>query len=65
MPNLLAMLGSGRRNLVLSGHLDEFPAGDGWTFPAFAGTLANGKIMGRGADDMKPASPSRSSSSRF
>ena len=53
MPNLLATLGTGRRNLVLSGHLDEFPAGDGWTFPPFAGTLANGKIMGRGAGDMK------------
>ena len=53
MPNLIAMLGTGRRNLVLSGHLDEFPAGDGWTFPPFAGTLADGKIMGRGAGDMK------------
>ena len=53
MPNLLATLGSGRRNLVLSGHLDEFPAGEGWTFPPFAGTLADGKIMGRGAGDMK------------
>ena len=53
MPSLIATLGSGRRNLVLSGHLDEFPAGDGWTFPPFAGTLADGKIMGRGAGDMK------------
>ena len=53
MPNVLATLGNGRRNLVLSGHLDEFPAGEGWTFPPFAGTLANGKIMGRGAGDMK------------
>jgi succinyl-diaminopimelate desuccinylase len=53
MPNLLATLGAGRRNLVLSGHLDEFPAGDGWTFPPFAGALANGRIMGRGAGDMK------------
>jgi succinyl-diaminopimelate desuccinylase len=53
MPNVVVTLGSGGRNLVLSGHLDEFPAGDGWTFPPFAGTLANGKIMGRGAGDMK------------
>jgi succinyl-diaminopimelate desuccinylase len=53
MPNVVATLGTGRRNLVLSGHLDEFPAGDGWTFPPFAGTLADGKIMGRGAGDMK------------
>jgi succinyl-diaminopimelate desuccinylase len=53
MPNLVATLGAGHRNLVLSGHLDEFPAGDGWTFPPFAGTLADGRIMGRGAGDMK------------
>ena len=53
MPNVVATLGTGRRNLVLSGHLDEFPAGDGWTFPPFSGTLADGKIMGRGAGDMK------------
>jgi succinyl-diaminopimelate desuccinylase len=53
MPNLVATLGTGRRNLVLSGHLDEFPAGDGWTFPPFAGTRADGRIMGRGAGDMK------------
>jgi succinyl-diaminopimelate desuccinylase len=53
MPNVLATLGTGRRNLVLSGHLDEFPAGEGWSFPPFAGTLTDGKIMGRGAGDMK------------
>ena len=53
MPNVVATLGSGGPNLVLSGHLDEFPAGDGWTVPPFAGTLADGKIIGRGAGDMK------------
>jgi succinyl-diaminopimelate desuccinylase len=53
MPNIIATLGSGGRNLVLSGHLDEFPAGDGWTFPPFEGRLADGKIFGRGAGDMK------------
>lgn len=54
MPNLVASIGTGRRrNLVLSGHLDEFPAGDGWTFPPFSGALKDGKILGRGAGDMK------------
>ena len=53
MPNVVATLGSGRPNLVFSGHLDEFPAGGGWTFPPFAGKLAGGRIMGRGAGDMK------------
>lgn len=53
MPNVVATLGTRGPNLVLSGHLDEFPAGDGWTVPPFAGTLADGRIVGRGAGDMK------------
>lgn len=53
MPNLVATLGRGRPNLVLSGHLDEFPAGGGWTFPPFAGLVKDGRIMGRGAGDMR------------
>lgn len=53
MPNLVATLGRGRPNLVLSGHLDEFPAGSGWTFPPFAGLVKDGRIMGRGAGDMR------------
>ena len=53
LPNVVATLGTGRPNLVLSGHLDEFPAGEGWTVPPFAGSLSDGKIVGRGAGDMK------------
>jgi len=53
LPNIVATLGAGRPNLVLSGHLDEFPAGEGWTVPPFAGLLSDGKIVGRGAGDMK------------
>jgi succinyl-diaminopimelate desuccinylase len=53
MPNLVAQIGQGRPNLVLSGHLDEFPAGSGWTFPPFSGRVRDGKVMGRGAGDMK------------
>lgn len=52
-PNLVATLGSGPPNLVLSGHLDEFPAGSGWTRPAFSGAIEDGRIWGRGAGDMK------------
>lgn len=45
----------GRRNLVLNGHLDQFPAGDlgRWTFDPYCGELRDGKILGRGAGDMK------------
>ena len=52
-PNLVAGLGSGAPNLVLSGHLDEFPAGQGWTRPPFSGAIDGGRIWGRGAGDMK------------
>ena len=52
-PNLVARLGGGAPNLVLSGHLDEFPAGQGWTRPPFSGAIEEGRIWGRGAGDMK------------
>jgi len=52
-PNLVATIGSGSPNLVLSGHLDEFPAGAGWTRPPFSGAIEEGRIWGRGAGDMK------------
>ena len=55
--NLLARLsgrGPGRR-LVLNGHLDTFPIGDpsSWTAPPLGGAIADGRIYGRGASDMK------------
>jgi succinyl-diaminopimelate desuccinylase len=53
MPNLVATVGRGRPNLVLSAHLDEFPAGGGWTVPPFAGLVEKGRIIGRGAGDMR------------
>lgn len=41
--------------LVLSGHLDTYPAGDpaGWRVDPFGGDVADGRIYGRGAADMK------------
>ena len=58
--NLLARLegrsrGGQRRNLVLNGHLDQFPAGDlsRWSFDPYSGDVRDGKILGRGAGDMK------------
>jgi len=55
--NLIARLagrGAGRR-LIINGHLDTFPIGDSarWTVPPLGGTVADGKIYGRGAADMK------------
>jgi acetylornithine deacetylase/succinyl-diaminopimelate desuccinylase-like protein len=53
MPNVVATLGRGGPNLVLSGHLDEFPAGEGWSVPPFGGLVRGGRIWGRGAGDMR------------
>jgi succinyl-diaminopimelate desuccinylase len=47
--------GKGGRTLIFNGHLDVVPAGDPhqWTYPPFQGRIANGRIYGRGASDMK------------
>jgi succinyl-diaminopimelate desuccinylase len=54
--NLVAVIrgaGPGRR-LILNGHLDTFPIGEGqWTVPPLGGTLKDGRIYGRGVSDMK------------
>lgn len=55
--NLIARLTFGRpgRCLLMNGHLDTFPAGDGagWTRDRFGGAIEDGKLYGRGACDMK------------
>jgi succinyl-diaminopimelate desuccinylase len=57
MPNLVAAFdGAGAgKHLVLNGHIDVFPVGDGagWTKDPWGGDLVDGKIYGRGACDMK------------
>lgn len=41
--------------LVLNGHLDTVPLGDEeeWPHPPLSGTIADGRVWGRGASDMK------------
>jgi succinyl-diaminopimelate desuccinylase len=43
------------RALILNGHMDVFPVGDGagWTQPPWEGKIHQGRIYGRGACDMK------------
>ena len=41
------------RRLLMNGHLDTFPAGDGWTRERFGGEFESGRLYGRGACDMK------------
>ena len=44
------------RHLVLNGHIDCFPVEEGddrWTHGPWSGAVADGKVWGRGASDMK------------
>ncbi len=57
-PNVLAWVGEkgpGGRCLLLEGHTDVVTEGDpkDWTRPPFAAEMADGRIYGRGAADMK------------
>ncbi len=55
-PNVIVSTApAGDTGLLLLGHLDTVPPGDesGWTYPPFAGTVADGRIYGRGACDTK------------
>ncbi len=39
--------------LVILGHLDTVPLGEGWSYPPLGGEIHDGKIFGRGSCDMK------------
>ena len=53
--NLYARIGEGSPCLVFAGHTDVVPPGplDAWTHPPFDGVIADGRLYGRGAEDMK------------
>ena len=50
--NIIAEIGDGP-TLILNGHVDVVPAGNGWTHDPFSAEIENGKIYGRGSTDMK------------
>jgi acetylornithine deacetylase/succinyl-diaminopimelate desuccinylase-like protein len=53
-PNLLARFGTGEEPAVLVlGHTDVVPAGPGWASDPMAAHVAGGRLVGRGAADMK------------
>jgi succinyl-diaminopimelate desuccinylase len=45
--------GKSDSSIGVAGHIDVVPAGRGWRYPAFGGTVAEGLIWGRGAQDDK------------
>jgi acetylornithine deacetylase/succinyl-diaminopimelate desuccinylase family protein len=45
--------GRGGKKVVLNGHIDVVPPGDGWLTPPFTAVEKDGRIYGRGASDMK------------
>lgn len=53
--NVIAEMGSGDYGLILCGHIDTVPIGDvnRWRFDPFSGEVVEGRILGRGATDMK------------
>ncbi|TJY41080.1 peptidase [Cohnella pontilimi] len=56
-PNVVGVLKGtgGGRSLILNGHMDVVPEGDRgqWQHDPFSGEVADGKLFGRGATDMK------------
>ncbi len=54
-PNLVATLKGvgGGRSLLLNGHTDVIPVGDGWRDDPWSATVRDGRIYGRGSADMK------------
>lgn len=55
--NLFATLGGAGPHFAFAGHTDVVPTGDfaGWSVEPFAGAIADGRLVGRGAADMKGA----------
>ncbi|MHA1599725.1 MAG: succinyl-diaminopimelate desuccinylase [Alphaproteobacteria bacterium] len=55
--NLYARIGGGGRQFCFAGHTDVVPVGDAaaWSVDPFAAELVDGRVIGRGAVDMKGA----------
>jgi len=46
-------LGEEGKMVGILSHIDVVPAGNGWTYPPFAGEVVDGKLFGRGSEDDK------------
>jgi len=53
--NMVAIRGQGAPHFGFAGHLDVVPPGDGWSGDPFNAQVVDGRLVGRGANDMKSA----------
>jgi succinyl-diaminopimelate desuccinylase len=53
--NMVAIRGKSGPHFGFAGHLDVVPPGEGWQADPFAADIADGLLVGRGANDMKSA----------
>jgi len=53
--NMVAIRGHGAPHFGFAGHLDVVPPGEGWASGPFDGEIVDGRLIGRGANDMKSA----------
>ena len=53
--NMVAIRGSGSPHFGFAGHLDVVPPGEGWAGDPFSAVVEDGRLIGRGANDMKSA----------
>lgn len=53
--DIVGVLGDGEKTILFDSHMDTVVVNDAkqWMYPPFAGEIADGKIYGRGASDMK------------
>ncbi len=49
----IEIAGGSKTTMGILTHLDVVPEGQGWDYPPYAGTVADGRIYGRGASDDK------------
>ena len=53
--NMIAIRGDGGPHFGFAGHLDVVPPGEGWSGDPFEARIEDGRLVGRGANDMKSA----------
>lgn len=53
--NMVAIRGETSPHFGFAGHLDVVPPGEGWSVDPFEAAIDDGRLIGRGANDMKSA----------